>query len=88
MSLPASPYEHFLFYDDDVQAEQALAYVTETFDAAAILSPHGFNGMAYMVCFETDGAFSEEEAEALDELLSPDEYDLNYYPWGEEEEDE
>ncbi len=86
MSIPDSPYEHFLFYDNDVQAEKALAYVTETFDGAATLSPPGLNGMAHMVCFETDEAFSEEEAEELDELLSPVEYDLNYHPWGEEEE--
>ena len=87
MSIPDYPYEHLLFYEDDAQAEQALAYVIETFDAAATLSPPGLNGIAHIVCFETDDAFSTEQTETLDKLLSPVESDWNSYPWGDEDEE-
>jgi hypothetical protein len=84
---PDYPYEHILFYDDHEQAEKALEHVI-TFDGEAELNPLSGDGHAYVVRFATDSEFTQEEAHELAQLLSPDEYGLNYYPWGEEEEDE
>jgi hypothetical protein len=73
-------YGHLLYYDDAMEAQAAIEYVKYTFDVHVErrdeASGYRFNH-AYAVAFVTEEEFSEEQAQELFQMVSPDAYDLN-----------
>ena len=86
MTEVSYPYEHILFYDDHESALRTLDHVLGAFDAEAELYPLE-QGHPYAVLFSTEEEFTQQEANILIQKCSPAEYDLNHYPWSDEDED-
>jgi hypothetical protein len=71
-------YEHFLYYNDPpAQVQEALNALRTMFGNGEWSTSTG-NSYAYVVHFATNHTLSEEQGEALDDLLLPEIYKLNW----------